>query len=149
LKFLCDADVDRPLVDRLREDGYNTLYMAEIKKDASDEEVLATANSNGAILITRDKGFGELVFRQGLAFHGVLLIRLAGVPMEERKVLLAEAVRNHAHEFAAAFSVLTHSGRKTCISWPRSGAPSWRWPGTGAGCPRSSSMTAPSRVAAA
>jgi predicted nuclease of predicted toxin-antitoxin system len=120
LRFLCDADVDRPLADQLRAEGHDTLYMAEIRKDAPDEEVLAAANSNGAILITRDKGFGELVFRQGLSFHGVLLIRLAGVPMEERKALLAAAVRNHSHEFAAAFTVLTRSGLRIRPRFPSS-----------------------------
>jgi hypothetical protein len=32
LKFLCDADVDSPLVEQLRADGHDTLYMAEIRR---------------------------------------------------------------------------------------------------------------------
>jgi predicted nuclease of predicted toxin-antitoxin system len=110
LRFLCDSDVDRPLVDRLREDGHEVFYMTEIKADSLDEEVLEQANSAKAVLITRDKGFGQLVFRQGLAAHGVLLIRLAGVPMQERKDLLSRAVQQHGHEFEGAFSVLSKGG---------------------------------------
>jgi predicted nuclease of predicted toxin-antitoxin system len=79
LRFLCDADVDRPLVDLLRLEGYDVLSVAEIRKDSSDEEVLELANDSDAILITRDKGFGELVFRQRLSAQGVLLLRLTGL----------------------------------------------------------------------
>jgi len=110
LRLLCDADVDRPLVERLREDGHDVFYIAEIKPDSTDEEVLELAKVYEAVLITRDKGFGELVFRQGLASRGVLLIRLAGVPMSERKRLLSLAVKQHAPEFEGAFSVLTKGG---------------------------------------
>jgi predicted nuclease of predicted toxin-antitoxin system len=68
LKFLCDADVDRPLVERLRDEGHDVLYMAEIRKDSADEEVLKLANDNGAVLVTRDKGFGGLVFSSASVF---------------------------------------------------------------------------------
>jgi predicted nuclease of predicted toxin-antitoxin system len=123
LKFLCDADVDRPLVDRLRDEGHDVLYMAEIKKDSADEEVLKVANENGAVLITRDKGFGELVFRQGLSTHGVLLLRLAGLPMGERSALLARAVHEHSAKFRGAFSVLTRSGLRIRPGFPPGSPP--------------------------
>ncbi len=94
--------------------------MTEIKADCMDEEVLAMANRDAAILITRDKGFGQLVFRQRLATHGVLLIRLAGVPMKERKQLLSDAVRQRGHEFPGAFSVLMKTGLRIRPRFPGS-----------------------------
>ena len=118
MKFLCDADVDAPLVQCLRDEGHEVSYVAEIRPDSADDEVLATANAHGAVLITRDKGFGQLVFRQRLVSHGVLLIRLAGLPMSQRKDLLVEAVRLHGHEFPAAFSVLTPSGLRIRRRFP-------------------------------
>lgn len=68
------------------------------------------ANSRDAILVTRDKDFGELVFRQSLVARGVLLIRLAGVPMSSRKEMVLSAIREHGSEFEGAFSVLTPAG---------------------------------------
>jgi predicted nuclease of predicted toxin-antitoxin system len=54
------------LVQRLRDEGHEVFYMTEIKADSTDDEVLAIANSKSAILITRDRGFGQLVFQQAL-----------------------------------------------------------------------------------
>jgi predicted nuclease of predicted toxin-antitoxin system len=110
LKFLCDSDVDGPLVRRLRDDGHEVAYMTEIQPDSPDEHVLELANSTQAVLITRDKGFGNLVYRQRLVTHGVLLLRLSGVPMSERKDLLSRAAQQHGHELKGAFSVLTRGG---------------------------------------
>ena len=97
--------------------------MAEIKKDSIDEEVLRIANESGAVLITRDKGFGELVFRQGLSTHGVLLLRLAGIPMSERQEMLLRAVREHSGEFRGSFSVLTKSGLRIRPGFPPGPSP--------------------------
>ena len=120
MKLVCDADVDGPLVERLREDGHEVSYVAEIKADSSDEDVLELANRGRAVLITRDKGFGQLVFRQGLASYGVLLIRLAGVPMSERKELLSQALRKHGRQFPGAFAVLARSGLRIRPRFPES-----------------------------
>jgi predicted nuclease of predicted toxin-antitoxin system len=40
--------------------------------------VLELANSDGRVLVTTDKDFGELVFRLRRVAFGVLLVRLAG-----------------------------------------------------------------------
>lgn len=56
-------------VDRLREDGHQVWYAAEMEPGLSDEAVLALANREAALLLTADKDFGELVFREHL-FQG-------------------------------------------------------------------------------
>ncbi|MGQ9627032.1 MAG: DUF5615 family PIN-like protein [Anaerolineae bacterium] len=79
MKFLADEGVDRQIVERLRENGLSVLYVAEIEPGISDDEVLNQANRETALLLTTDKDFGELVFRQGRVIQGVILIRLAGL----------------------------------------------------------------------
>ena len=74
MRLVCDADVDRPLVECLRTQNHEVVSIAELKAEATDEDVLDTANRQSALLVTRDKGFGELVYRQRLASHGVLLL---------------------------------------------------------------------------
>ena len=44
----------------------------------SDDKVLSMANESKAILLTADRDFGDLVFRQGRITEGVVLIRLSG-----------------------------------------------------------------------
>lgn len=79
MKLLADEDVDGPIVYRLREDGHEVDYVAEIQPGILDEDLLTHANRNQALLLTADKDFGDLVFRQGKLSSGVLLMRLAGL----------------------------------------------------------------------
>lgn len=105
--LLCDEGVDRPIVERLRRDGHEVLYVAEMSPSISDEEVLEEANRRGALLVTLDKDFGELVFRQQRVSSGVLLVRLAGLTPEEKQATVSSAIRLHAEELIGSFSVVT------------------------------------------
>ena len=79
MNLVADEGVDRAVVERLRPDGHEVIYVAELSPSVSDEEVLRQANARNAVLLTTDKDFGDLVFRQGLAHYGVVLLRLAGL----------------------------------------------------------------------
>ncbi len=67
MTFFCDEGVERQVVERLRADGHEVSYVAEVDPGLSDDDVLSDARRLEAPLITNDKDFGELVFRQGLA----------------------------------------------------------------------------------
>jgi predicted nuclease of predicted toxin-antitoxin system len=73
LKIVADESVDRQIVERLRLDGYEVVYIAELDPGIDDETVLDHSRRAKAILLTADKDFGELVFRQHLVHSGVLL----------------------------------------------------------------------------
>ena len=60
-----DESVDRQIVDLLRTDGHAVRYIAEIEPGISDDIVLDMAYQETDLLLTADKDFGELVFRQG------------------------------------------------------------------------------------
>jgi len=106
MKLLADEGVDAPIVGRLRGEGHEVLYVAEMHPGIKDPEVLALAREEGALLLTTDKDFGELVFRHGLLSTGVLLLRLEGLPPLEKANRVAWALREHGAEMLGAFSVL-------------------------------------------
>jgi predicted nuclease of predicted toxin-antitoxin system len=64
MKFVADENIDRQIVDRLRQDGHIVMSVAEMDPGISDDVVLDLANQEGSLLLTADKDFGELVFRQ-------------------------------------------------------------------------------------
>ena len=76
MTFLADEGVDRQIVERLRLDGHEVSYVAEMTPGIMDEVVLSESRNSESVLITADKDFGELVFRQRQTSTGVLLIRL-------------------------------------------------------------------------
>jgi predicted nuclease of predicted toxin-antitoxin system len=107
MNVFADESVDRPIVDRLRQDGHNVIYVAELAASISDDVVLATANSQGALLLTVDKDFGELVFRQSRAHGGIVLVRLLGVSAALKADIVAETFRDRALEMQRAFTVIS------------------------------------------
>ena len=106
MNFLFDESVDAPIARRLRSDGHVVVCVWEQQPGISDDEVLAQANREQAILVTADKDFGELVFRLGQVHHGVLLIRLAGLPLERKTSIVSEAVCEHGEDMRKAFTVV-------------------------------------------
>ena len=49
MNLLADESVDKPIVDRLRQDGHTVLYIAELEPSIDDDAVLHRANQNSAL----------------------------------------------------------------------------------------------------
>lgn len=107
MNFLADEGVDQVIVERLRREGYRVLYVAEMQPGITDDNVLELANQQGALLLTADKDFGELVFRLNRSAQGVVLIRLAGLSLESKAEIVVEALKQHLPELTGAFTVIT------------------------------------------
>ncbi len=105
--LLADESVDSPIVERLRQDGHDVTYIAELAPSISDEQVLQEANARNAVLLTEDKDFGELVYRLGRVHAGIVLIRLAGLPAAVKADTVAKLLQDHAAELQGAFSVIS------------------------------------------
>lgn len=86
------------------------IYVAELEPGISDDAVLDIANRESAVLVTADKDFGEIVFRQGRSSGGVVLIRLEGLSPEGKARTVSAAINTHLEEIPGNFSVLI-SGR--------------------------------------
>ena len=107
MNFLADESVEQQVVDRLRQDGHEVLYVAHMDPGIVDDAVLDTANQRGALLVTADKDFGELVFRLGRVSTGVVLIRLAGLSPHAKSMAVSSAIANHAKELLNCFTVIS------------------------------------------
>lgn len=107
MKLVADENVDRGIVERLRLDGHQVDWIAESSSSIPDEEVLRRATVGGAVLVTEDKDFGELVFRRGLAHSGVLLVRLDGQANAAKAEVVSQAIRDNSAELPGAFAVLS------------------------------------------
>lgn len=107
MKFLADENMDAPIVERLRQDGYEILYVIEMSPGINDDTVLDLANKEGAILLTADKDFGELVFRLRRISTGVVLLRIAGLLMTAKIEIVSTMIREHESELSGAFTVLS------------------------------------------
>ena len=108
MNLLADEGVERQIVERLRQDGHEVLYVAEMEPSLSDEDVLKSANKKKALLITADKDFGEMVFHRNLlTAGGVVLLRLAGLSPERKAETVSKAIQSRGAELTNTFSVIS------------------------------------------
>ncbi len=106
MELAADESVDAPIIEALRRRGYVVFSIAEQMAGATDKQVLEFANSSKALLLTGDKDFGELVFRQRLLSVGVVLVRLAGLSPTSKAELVGDVFQKMSDSFPGRFSVI-------------------------------------------
>jgi predicted nuclease of predicted toxin-antitoxin system len=113
VNLVADESVDKQIVDQLRSLGHKVLYVAELDPGIDDEAVLSRSHEATALLLTSDKDFGELVFRQGRQHSGILLIRLEGLSPDRKADIVAGALVLHGERLEKQFSVVSERSLRT------------------------------------
>ena len=80
--------------------------MVDEIRSLDDDVLLQIALEENRILITRDKDFGELVFRLNEAHAGVILIRLEGYNTDERAEIVCRLISEYLDQLLNAFTVI-------------------------------------------
>jgi predicted nuclease of predicted toxin-antitoxin system len=74
---------------------------------SNDERVLELATKEKRILLTNDKGFGEMVFMQKRVVAGIVLFRVRGQNVTEKIKLLENLLQGYADKLPGRFVVVT------------------------------------------
>jgi predicted nuclease of predicted toxin-antitoxin system len=77
MKFVVDECVGKKVVLWMKSQGYDVISIQEQFKGFPDEEVLKIALLSQRVLITSDKDFGDMIFRDKKDFFGLILLRIA------------------------------------------------------------------------
>jgi predicted nuclease of predicted toxin-antitoxin system len=107
MNLLADEGVEQQIVERLRRDRHDVLYVAELDPGVPDDVVLRRANAEGRLLRTGDKDFGELVFRQRLVHGGIVLVRLSGLSPATKAATVSDAFARCGAQMPGSFSVIS------------------------------------------
>lgn len=109
--LLADENIPLPSIRRLRAEGYDVLAIAKVSPGAEDLEVLGTARDTGRVLVTFDRDFGELIYRDLAPVPpGVLFLRDAYYDPGEAAELLIRVLTDAEIEVVGYFSVVTKDG---------------------------------------
>jgi predicted nuclease of predicted toxin-antitoxin system len=78
MRFLADENFPLPVIDRLRLEGHDVLWVGAEFSSTSDKQVLELAEATGRILLTLDQDFWQIAQqRRGrLKRSGVILVRV-------------------------------------------------------------------------
>ncbi|MCS7305672.1 MAG: DUF5615 family PIN-like protein [Thermoguttaceae bacterium] len=117
MKIVADENVDQPIVMRLQQDHHQVWYVPEMAPALPDEAVLEFANRQQAILLTADKDFGELVFRQAAVHQGVVLLRLAGLTPAQKAELASRVFASYGHQMEGRFTVIESTSLRIRPRW--------------------------------
>lgn len=109
IHFIMDESVDLRLKSCFAKGTMTVLSIAREHPGLNDDEVLALAYNKDAVLITEDKDFGDIIFRLKKNHAGILLLRLAGVPLEEKIALINNFLKEHLDKVKNSMSVLSEN----------------------------------------
>lgn len=91
--LLVDECCRRQLIEALREGGADVVAVFEVARSAADPDILQLSVSQGRVLITDDKDFGELVVKGNLPFVGVILLRTSSDDGDVQARLVLDVLR--------------------------------------------------------
>lgn len=107
MKILADESIESEIVRALRTVGHEVVDIKEISPGIEDIEVLSRAAVSEAILLTNDKDFGELIYRDRLISSGVILLRFGKLEINERIELLKTVLEEQEAKLTGSFTVVT------------------------------------------
>lgn len=96
MRFLLDVNAGGPVYEWLKKERHDVVRVRERDIRMSDEEILEWAIAEQRIIVTTDKDFEAIIWREGRPHKGVL--RLENLPRKERMELLTETVKQYASD---------------------------------------------------
>ena len=106
MKLLADENIEAACVNWLRSLGHDVSWGVEICQGSPDTHLLAIADRESRIVLTRDRGFGELVYVERRTALGVILVRLKARNQWERLALLQARWREIEANMPGSFIVV-------------------------------------------
>lgn len=106
MRFLADEHVPPHLVTALRARGHAVVEVRETDPGLSDLGLLRRSQAEERVVLTRDKGFGSLVFRSRARASGVILVRRPLTIV--RAEVIADVLDAGRERWRGRFSVIEH-----------------------------------------
>jgi len=107
MKFLTDVNASGAVANWLTQRNHDVAMVSEKNPRMTDDEILIWARSERRIIITTDKDFEEMIWRQRRTHCGIL--RLENLPRQERLGLLQDVLDRHREDLEAGAIVIASS----------------------------------------
>ena len=116
MKFLLDVNTGGSLAPWLKEMGHDAIQVRDVDPRMKDKDILDWANRERYTIITADKDFEEMIWREAKRHCG--LLRIENLPRSERKALLLYVLNCHAQDLQSGAIVIALK-KKIRIRKPR------------------------------
>jgi predicted nuclease of predicted toxin-antitoxin system len=106
MQFLANENFPLDVVEALRNEGHDVVWIRTDAPGSKDPEILHRAVAENRVLLTFDKDFGDLAFQFGLpAACGIVLFRLQANSSAALAIKVVAAIRSRS-DWAGNFSVV-------------------------------------------
>ncbi len=109
MRFLVDECTGSKVAEWLRDESHEVFSVFNQARGMTDDEVLTKAFTENWILITNDKDFGEMVFRERRKHHGVVFMRLDDERATNKIEVLRRLLEGYAEKLPEEFVVVTET----------------------------------------
>ena len=109
MRFLVDECTGSKVANWLRGENHEVFSVFDEERGMTDDEVLTKAADENWILITNDKEFGEIIFRERRTHHGIIFLRLANERAANKIQVLEAFLKNYADKLPGQFVTVTET----------------------------------------
>jgi predicted nuclease of predicted toxin-antitoxin system len=112
MKLLFDSCIAKTVYEEILDAGLDADWTGGWEEDPGDGEILRVAHTEGRILVTLDRDFGDLAIRQGMHHCGIILIRKLRIKDQAKHCI--EALEQHESELRLGAVVVIEPGKMRC-----------------------------------
>ncbi len=109
MRFIVDECTGPSVARWLTTNGHDVVSVSDETPGITDSEVLSRASSEDRILITNDRDFGELIFRDARPHRGVVFLRLEDERPANKVRVLEALLATHFSQLPNRFVVATET----------------------------------------
>lgn len=112
MKFLLDENLGKSLALFLTHLEHTVFRIKNIYPGAEDFEVLDLAVEKNAVLVTLDKDYGELIFKEGKSHTGVIFLRLEDQTLVNTQRVVKWLLSDYEDKLENSFTTVTEKDGK-------------------------------------
>jgi predicted nuclease of predicted toxin-antitoxin system len=105
-RFFADECVARLIIQGLLQSDFDVADAKAVCKGDDDERVLALAAAAGRVVITDDRGFGEMTVRNRQPSSGVIILSLYNLPAGTREAYAIEKIVETASQAEGQLTII-------------------------------------------
>jgi predicted nuclease of predicted toxin-antitoxin system len=109
MRFIVDECTGPVVAKWLQRQNHDVISVFDEIRGADDRKVIQKAFEQNRILITNDKDFGELIFREKKPHKGVVLLRLKDERAANKIAILKHLLEKYEKSLPGNFIVVTET----------------------------------------
>jgi predicted nuclease of predicted toxin-antitoxin system len=109
VRCLVDECTGPVVAQWLQTHGHDVFSVYEQARGLEDRQILTKAAIENRIIVTNDKDFGEMIFREGRPHRGVVLLRLDDESPTNKIKVLQQLLDRYESQLADNFTVATET----------------------------------------